>query len=150
MSYSAGEALILTALQAITGSVWTVNNSGRGTWHMLNQGKADHYAIVKPGAFSSQFIAAAAIETDWQTTIEVWQAYVDDGSSLTNLEALTAAIITKFSQKKILDDTTGSIVDSYCSGGGEVQEMFTKGGGPAWLRQDIYINWKEIENVTFS
>lgn len=150
MSYSDGEALILTALRAIAGSVWSASNSGRGTWYLLNQGKSDHHAVIKPGAFSSQFVTAAAIETDWQTVIEVWQAYVDDGSSLTNLEALSAAIIAKFAAEKTLDDTTGKVVDSFCSGGGEVQEMWTKGGGPAWLRQDLYITWKEIENVTFS
>ena len=54
MSYSAGEALILTRLQAISGSTWTSNNSGRGTWYMLNTGKADHYAFIKPGPGAPQ------------------------------------------------------------------------------------------------
>ena len=80
----------------------------------------------------------------------MWQRYKDDSDSLLSLEALSAAIIQKFDQENRLDDTTDTVQDSVCSGGGEVTEQWTKGGGPAWLKQEIFIDWKEEANVTFS
>jgi len=150
MSYSNGEMLILAALRSISGGVWTVSNSGVGKWNLLNTGKADHYAILKPGAFVHSFQAASNSLTEWRTVIEVWQRYKDDSDSLLSLEALSAAIIQKFDQENRLDDTTDTVQDSVCSGGGEVTEQWTKGGGPAWLKQEIFIDWKEEANVTFS
>lgn len=150
MSYPAGEALILTALRNIAGSVWTSNNSSRGNWKILNSGKSSYYAVLKPGSFVTEFISISQTVTLWRTIIEVWQRYTTDGTSLENIEALSNGIIQRFNALKQLGDTTSTIQDSQCAGGGEIEERWKKGAdGPFWLKQNIIIEWKEEANVTF-
>lgn len=148
MSYLAGEALVLTQLQAVTG--FSSTNTSRGKWGILNSGKSDNYGIVKPGAFSRTEIAMSANLTNWQTIIQVWQRYKDDGVTLTDLETLTDAVISRFDQYRKLGDTTGAIVESFITGGGEAQEMWNKSGGLSWLKQDLIVTWQEHTNVSYS
>jgi hypothetical protein len=151
MSYTAGEALALARLREISGSLWTSDNSGRGTWYMLNTGKASRYAFLKPGPGKNDFISINTSVRTYATMIEIWQAYVNDGTSLTNLQAYQEAILDKFDNSRLLGDTGGTIQDSRCIALGEPQEMWTAGGnGPFWLRQDFQIQWKEENTVEFS
>lgn len=151
LGYSGGETLVLTQLRAISGGAWTVNNSGVGRWDFLNTGNSDHYAVLYPGAGVNEFIAASSTNKKYTTIIQIWQAYVDDGTSVTNLEAYMEAILVRFDQYRKLGDTGGTIIDSYCSHFDQPQEMWGKAGdGPYWLRQNFYIEWKEQENVTFA
>lgn len=148
MSYAAGEALVLTQLQAVTG--FSSNNTSRGKWGILNSGKDDNYGIIKPGAFSREQVAMTTNLTSWQTIIQVWQRYKDDGTTLTNLETHTDNILTRFDQYRKLADTTGTIVDSFVESGGEAQEMWNKNGGLSWLKQDLIVTWQEHTNVTYA
>ena len=148
MSYSAGEALILTQVQATTGFAST--NTSRGKWGLLNKGVSDHYAIIKPGEFTREQIAMSANEAKYKTVIQVWQRYKDDGDSMTNLETHVANIIAKLDQYRKVADTTGTIVDSFVSGGGEMQEMWNKDGGLSWLKQDVTVTWLEHTTVTYA
>lgn len=153
--YPAGEALVQSTLVAIAGSVWasagSKPNVSRGNFLLLNTGNSDHYAIIFPGDGNNQFIAASASERTWQTVIQVWQRYMDDGTSLTNMEALTDAIITQFDKYRKLTDSSGTIVDSNCKTIGKPEEMWNQAGnGPFWLRQMITIEWKEQLNVVFA
>lgn len=150
MSYSAGEALILTKLQAITGSVWTTSNSGRGKWNLLNSGASDHYAILRSGAGENVFTTFSMSQRNYVTVIEVWQSYQDDGTSYENIQAYAEGILDQFDASRKIGDTTGDVQDSRCSRWDEVEVRWTRGGGPRWLRQNFYIEWKEDNNVTFS
>ena len=147
MAYSDGEALVLTQLQSVSG--FSSVNTFRGKFGKLNTGNSDHYAIIKPGKF--RVSDRSQIGTIWQTVIMVYQRYKDDGDSLLSLETHVNNVLVRFKQYRKLADTTGAISDSAPIGGGEVVEMWNKGGnGPAWLRQDITIEWSEENHVTYA
>jgi hypothetical protein len=149
--YSAGEALVLTQLRAITGSVWDSANSNRGNWGVLSTGAANHYAILKPGPGTNEFIAGSMARRNYSTVIEVWVSYQADGTSLASLEGYADAILAKFDARRLLGDTGGTIEDSYCSQWSEVEERWPKDGtSPRWLKQEFTIAWKEDSNVTFA
>ena len=143
MTYPAGEALILTQLRSVTGFAST--NTARADWSLLNSGASDHYGIVKPGAFAED----PDNNFGWinRTVIQVWQYYKDDGTSATSLEAHVHNVKDYFTKKRKLGST---ITDSRVIGGGEMQEMWNKDGGLVWLSQDVTIEWKEQEIVTYT
>ena len=149
MSYSAGEALLLILIRTVSG--YTSANSRRGKWKMLNDGRSNHYAVLKPGAFGPRVHEAPGMVLErWGTIIQVWQRYKDDGDSLTDLEAEVEKIIAKVDKDPNMGDTTGLVLDSDLRRGGEVQEMWkTRGGGPAWLMQELVVEWSEQRTVTY-
>jgi hypothetical protein len=147
MAYTDGEALVLTQLRAVPG--FSLDNTARGKWGMLNSGKSDHYGIIKPGKFKTT--DRSQIGTIWQTVISIYQRYTDDGVSLLALEANISAVLLRFRQYRKLADTTGTINDSAPISGSEVTEIWTKGGnGPSWLRQDVIIEWSEENHVSYA
>lgn len=146
--YPEGEALILTQLQNVSG--YTSANTSRGKWGILNKGTSKTYAIVKPGAFNREQGAMAMNISTFNTVIQVWQRYKDDGDTLTDLESNVKAIITRFDLYRKAGDTTGTIVDVFIPEGREVEEMWTKDGGLNWLKQDLIAQWQEHDNVTYS
>jgi hypothetical protein len=149
--YSAGEALILTQLRAISGTVWTSANSGRGTWKMLSTGDSDHYAVLKPGPGDNSFYTMSGASRNFSTIIEVWKSYQADGTSLTDIEGYADAILAKFDARRLLGDTGGTVEDAYCSHWTEVEERWKRGEtAPRWLKQEFTIVWTEEANVTFA
>jgi hypothetical protein len=149
VSYAAGETLALTVLQSVTGFAST--NTSRGKWGVLNSGiSTGHYGILKPGAFGRSQIAMSANESTFQTIIQVWQRYKDDGDTLTTLEGHVDDILAAFDAKRKLGDTTGVIVDAFINEGREVQEMWGKDGALSWLKQDLIVTWQEHNNVTYA
>ena len=151
MSYTAGEALILTRLQAISGSVWTSANTARGKWTQLNGGASDHYAVLKMGAGMNDGFALSATRRHYTTVIEVWQSYLDDGSSYTKMLAFWEAVLDTFDQYRLLGDATGTVQDARCTRWDAIEERWIKGGnGPRWLKQNFYIEWWEENAVTYA
>ena len=152
MSYTAGEALILTQIRATSG--FNANNSSRGIYNILNSGKAKSYAIVRGDSFvNSQSGLGSALggnvqyERDWVTVVELWINLNNYGSSLSELYDRRQEIIERIDQYPRLEDTTNTIVDARVSQGGNVFELVTP-GGKVWLRQDIQISWEENYNAT--
>lgn len=143
MTYPSGEALVLTQLQSVTG--FTSANTARASWQLLNSGASDHYAIIKPGKFAE--------DPDnnfcwiYQTTIQVWQFYQDDGTSNTNLQGYVNAVKDRFTKYRKLG---GGVIDSRVVGGSDMQERWSKDGALVWLSQDVIIEWKEQEIVTYA
>lgn len=151
--YPEGETLALAVLRTVTGftgSTSTTENTSRGKWGILNSGNSDHYGILKPGTFKRGQSAMSANTTTFQTVIEVWQRYVDDGSSLTNLEGYVKAIINVFDQKRKLGDSTGTIMESFITDGREVTQQWNKDGALVWLKQDLILEWQEFEEVAYA
>ena len=148
MSYAAGETLALTVLQSVTGFAST--NTSRGKWGILNSGASDHYGILKPGAFERTQGAMSMNISTFQTIVQVWQRYKDDGDTLTSLEAHVDNILAAFDAKRKIGDTTGTIVDAFMGEGREVTERWAKDGALAWLSQDLVLTWQEHNNVTYS
>lgn len=125
--YPEGEALVLTTLQGATG--FSSTNISRGKWgSLLNSGSSDNYGILKPGSFSRSQSAMSANESIFQTVIQVWQRYVDDGDSLTNLEGHVKNVINRFDAYPQLGDTTGTIIEAMITDGREAEEQWTKDG----------------------
>jgi hypothetical protein len=149
MSYTAGEALALTQVRAATG--FSSTNTSRGNWSIRNSGGSDHYAILRQGEFTRAFETFRIDTAHWRTVIEVWQQYVDDGTSYTNLLTHVANLIARLDQYRKLADTTGTIQDANLTGGSAVMEIMGRSGdGPFWLKQDLYLDWSEESNVTFA
>lgn len=146
MSYPLGEALVLTQCQAVTG--FSSTNTAQANWTVLNSGLSDHYIIVKPGKFNEDPVDN--LSWIYQTIIQVWQWYTDDGTTATNLEGYVQAVKDRFTKYRKLVDATGKITDSRPIGGSEMQEMWKKDGGLAWLKQDVIIEWREQDIVTYA
>lgn len=150
MSYTAGEALVLSRLQGISGGVWTTSNTARGNWKILNDGISDHYAILKMGPGLNDGETFSTFARHYTTIIQIWQAYQDDGTSYTNILAFWEAILNQFDAYRKLGDTTGVVLDAHCSRWDEVMERWTKDGGPKWLSQNFYIDWIEEKQIAYA
>ena len=148
MSYSDGEALILTCVKNATN--FSASNTSRGKWGILNTGKAACYAILRPGPFRQSIGTVTSIIT-WNTLIEVWQRYLDDGTTLTDLEANVGNLIAKLNTYPRAGDTAGVVIDMTVRSGAEVEPMREEGSeGPAWLRQILTVEWQEESIITYS
>jgi hypothetical protein len=150
MAYTNGEALVLSRLQSITGSVWTSTNTARGKWGLLNSGASDHYAVLRMGAGMNNGMSISTTLRMYTTVIEVWQSYLDDGTSYTNMLGYHEAILDKFDAYRKLGDTGGTVQDSRCTRWDEIEEMWRSTGGPRWLRQKFYVEWTEENAVTYA
>jgi len=146
--YPECEALVLTKLQSVTD--FSSSNTSRGNWGILNSGLSDHYGILKPGAFEREQGAMAMNISNFQVIIQVWQQYVDDGTSLTNLEGHVKNIMAYFDQWRRAGDTTGTIVDAFITGGREAQERWNKDGALVWLSQDLIVTLQEHDVITYA
>lgn|SRR5574341_209872 len=149
MAYSDGEALILTRLQAVAN--YDSSNTARSNWKLLNRGISETVAIVRPGGFVRRWGTTTNPFTRWRTIVEVWQRYKDDSGTTNSLMARAADILTMFDQYRLLGDTTGKVQDSYIVEGREPREMWARGGnGPAWLMQELILEWTEEVQITFA
>lgn len=147
MSYLSGEALILAEVQSCSG--FDANNTSRGNWLVLNRGGGDHYAILRPGAFETEWITYTKYLARYTTVIEIWQRYKDDATTKTNLYGHIANIMALMTTPRI-GDTTNVISDSSITGAAEPVERWTKDGGPVWLTWEVQFRWTEEIEVTFS
>lgn len=148
MSYDSGEELIEAVI--LDCASFNTTNVKRGDWLVLNQGKSDHYIILRPGAFNLEWVTSDTYFANWTTVCEVWQQYVDDAETRTNLYGYVQEVIAQVLTYKTLGDTANTIIDSTISGAEAPLEMWTREGGPAWLKWELNINWQEQATVTFS
>lgn len=148
MSESSGEALIIALLKTVTG--FSATNVSYGNWKLLNTGKSDHYAIVKPGQFTREQLTMSANVARWNTIVEIWQRYKDDATSLESLRTHIDNVSAKVAQYRKLGDTTNTVIDATVTSGSEVQEQWRRGGGLSWIRRDLVITWSEYEAVTYA
>jgi len=148
MSEGAGITLLATQVAAATG--FSSANVKIMNWKILNDGVSDHYAIIRPGAVNRTALSFTTKDNIYQTIVEIWQQYVDDGTSGTNLLTHVDNVTTRIDQYRKLADTTKTIRDANVISYGEVKEQWTKDGGPAWLSRDIVIEWSEEEPVTYA
>ena len=152
MSYVDCEALVLTQLQAVTGFTPASSgpsNTSRGDYSILNTGVGSVYGVVIPGTGNIDNGSATVFFNKWESIIQIWQPYIDDGSTLTNLETNVKAVITRFKQYRHLASSV--IQDSYPALVDKPVERWTRGGdGPAFLSQDISIKFVEEEAVTYA
>lgn len=149
MSYSAGETLVFNTVKTATG--FDATNTFQSDWKCLSGGVSDHYAILHLGATGAPEWTTGEICTiPWVTTIEIWQLYVDDSTTQTNIYGHVDNILTALLAKPHMGGTTGAMRDSTVSQIGELEEMWKDGGGPIWLRVNISVLWYEDRIITIS
>lgn len=149
MIYPAGEARILTLIQAL--SAYDSTNSTRQDWRPLKSGVSDFYVILRPGEWSAEHHAFPTILYTWQTVIEVWRLYRDDAKPVT-LQSDVQAIVNQLIKYPTLNGLSG-VQDAEVSGGPEMEEVTLKsaaGTGSLWAKWDINVTWKEESTITFS
>jgi len=143
--YKDGEALWLTRIQAIDG--FTSANTSRGKWGILNSGENSTYVILKPGAWAREMIGLSQRLDTYQTVIQVWQRYIDDGASMTTLEGTVDTILTALDEYRLIGDTGNTIQDAQIV---EVREMVqTPAEAPAWIYTELIGEWREETTVNF-
>lgn len=140
MSYLTGEAALLALIQAMP--EFDRRNAARADWKPLSSGASDHYAVLKPGLFTNaqESIGAEATVTTWRTIVEVWQRWVDDGPTAIALQELAQRVIEHLEGYPSLG---GAALLAWVAGGGEMQQRWTKEGGPMWAVWEVYVDWQE-------
>lgn len=149
MTYQAGEALLLTQIQAVGG--FSTANAVRGRWNLLSGGAAKSYCILRPGGHEEMNAGLGGhYHTRWTTIAELWVHLADYGSDTAKLEELRQSIIARFRQYRKTADTSGGIQDVTVRMSTEPFEMFPPSGRVAWLRQDLFIEWTEQSTVALA
>lgn len=146
MKYGDVEELWLKRLQA--GAYFDNGNSSRGRWGILNKGRSPHYAVLKPGEHSRQMITFSMRQNNWQTIIQVFYKYTDDGDSLTGLQKVVDNILTDIDKWPHLNDDGGTVVDAEIVSVREVIQ--SPADAPSWLYVELVGQTDEQEVVTFS
>lgn len=143
MSYSAGEALLLTRVQACTG--FSSTNTARAKWGILDSGASDHYAILKAGRSEIEWITYTEYNIHWRGIVQVWQRYTDDGTTATNLYGYVNNLLAIQAYPHL----GGTVIDFSIDAISEVHEMQRVGqDGPQWLMQEVEVGWLEETKVT--
>lgn len=143
MSYRAGEALWLARLRAM--SQFDHANSSRGDWSIRNNGKSAFYAILKPGMAEREMLGHTMRRDNFQTVIQLWQRYKEDGPSLIDLETLIDAVCDHLDSYPKLGDTTGALEDAQIVEIREVQQVPVN--APAWLYVELIGRWYEETTI---
>src|SRR3990167_2040150 len=138
--YPEGEALLLVQVRAATG--FGVANVTRGDWRFLNKEGIIAGAVLLPAPFTLGY-GEGRVDGNWAAVVEIWRKYLDDGTTLTNLEADVKAIINRLILYPHMQDTTNTITDAEVSGGGEVFRIPAPPVGPHWLKQELNVTWLE-------
>ena len=153
--YADGETLLLAVVRLHAN--YNSENTSRGNWRILNSGKSPYYVVLRPGPFEVELQSIGGISgsvatevTHWQTQLMVYQRYVDDGTTATNIQARVAEIIAQVQKWRRLADTADIIQKARVVGGSELVELGPEGQVPIWLRWIINVNWDEERQITFS
>ena len=142
--YKAGEARILALVQGLTN--FDTNNATIGDWTVLNQGKSDRYAVLKPGVFDNEYITMTTYRAFWETIIEVWQLWkveLSETVNLQNLETRVQEIIDGLQPYRLTNDSGGTVLHAEISRGDLVSEVFNQDGGMEWIMQEVSFEWSE-------
>lgn len=143
MSYATGEAAVLTLLQAM--SAYNSDNATRADWRPLARGKAQHYAILRPGKWANEQMAMSANQRTWRTVVECWRRYADDTRPVA-LQEDVAAVVAQLEKYPTLN---GAVQDSMVSGGGDMQERELSNGS-LWAVWEVYVDWQEEQAVSYA
>lgn len=141
------EALWLERMRAISG--YDTNNTSRGNWGIVNNGKSDRYVVLKPGTHSRTMnsIGGGRLET-YRTILEVHQKYRDDGTTLTTLETAVNTLIDSLDTYPRLGETGNSVQKGEIV---EVREVlgYPDPQAPSWLVCELVGETSEEKTITF-
>ena len=149
MNYLDGEKLIAARVEEATG--FSPENVRRGAYGVINSGNSDHYAIIHAGGTVRNQESLTSKLNVHRTTIEVWQRLKDDSPSIDSLYENVASIVNFLDPLRDMSSDGTYIRDANVTGIGEVKEMWTtKGDAPSWFKQEIYVDWSDEDNVTYT
>lgn len=150
MTYASGEELIANIIRDLP--EFDASNVARSDWTILNNGKSDHYAIVRRGAMGArgrEWISPTVYVARWVTYVEVWQKVLpDNGLTRSELFRHVESVMTLL-ELPTLADPDGVIQDSSIPGMTEPEEMWTAGGGPVFLRITVEVVWDEQREIAY-
>jgi hypothetical protein len=148
VSYTAGETAIATRLKAL--GYFDTDNTDQNNWGKLDNGKNIYYAIARPGDEPAeiQFISPTVYTITWKTVIEVWYRYVDDGTTATSLFNIVNTVIPIINTTKNLGISAFQIVKA--TSVSTPYFRWDKDGGPAWLVQDVNVQFIEEIKTSYS
>ena len=150
--YKAGEARILALVQGLTN--FDTNNATIGDWTVLNQGKSDRYAVLKPGDHGEpERHTMTRYLFPWVTIIEVWQLWkieLSDEDNLQLLEDRVQEVIDGLQVYRKTNDSGNTVLDAEIGRIGLVTEVFNQDGGMEWLQQEVGFEWTEESAPAFA
>jgi hypothetical protein len=147
MSYSAGESAILTRIRAHAD--YDASNTAANAWNLLDSGADDNYVILKPSTEPAPvaFISPLTYVVSWTTVAECWRQYLDDGTTSTALFGDVNKIIGQIQADKSL--SLSYVQVSRIISVSAPAFRWAKDGGPAWLVQELAIQWLEEVQLTY-
>jgi hypothetical protein len=149
------ETLYLEKLREL--AAFGQNNSSRGDWSQRNNGKAEQYAILKPGNHIHTWDSIGGMGSGdpatrkhlYRTVIQLWQKHRHtDGAAAVALEQLESDVRNHFDVYRKLGDVGGSVRDADII---ETREMFQiPADGPEWLMVELVGECDDEESITFA
>ena len=146
--YSDGEVLMLTYIRSL--NEFDRYNTSRCDWLVLNSGKSDHYVVLRPGEFTTEWIGMSTYQITYTTVIEMWQSYTTEAVSYENLYTQLLDPLMGLMAYPRMGDTSNLVLDSTILYSSEPQFRWTASGNVQWLYWELYVNWKETHTVTIS
>jgi hypothetical protein len=142
MTYATGQTAIYNRI--IAHASFDANNTSESDWGILNTGNAAYYAILKPSPDPApiEWITFTIYMIHWTTIVEVWQRYVDETTTQAALYGHTGQIIAQMQPYNRLTGNTIAHAEAV-SVGTPTEEWKSGAKGPAWLKQEINIQWHE-------
>lgn len=148
--YKDGEENILAIIQGLEN--FDSDNVSAGDWLILNNGKAAHYAIAKPGGSGEiVYLTPLSYQVPWTTIVEVWQSYNPNDGDEANLQALedrTQEILDEMQKYRKLEDSGTTIYHAQVASIGIAEEAINVAGGLEYLTNEIVVAWFEEVEVT--
>lgn len=150
MSYSDGEAAILTLIRAMP--QFDDKNAVRDKWRVLTSGAAADYVVLRPGETQEAFdyaigLGRARVLRSWRTVVEVWTRYIDDGDTAVRLQVLTQAVIDHLERYPTLNGLAG-VTNARPVGVSNMLERWTEQDGPSWAVWEVYFDWQEEASIS--
>lgn len=143
MSYSTGEAAVLALVRALDG--YDDENATRADWRPLSRGKAQHFAILRPGKWANEQLTVSGNVRAWRTVVECWRRYADDTRPI----ALQEDVERVVAQIERYPTLNGAGLDSMVTGGGEMVER-ELANGSLWAVWEVYVDWQEEHSVSYA
>lgn len=147
--YKTGENALSILVQGTAG--FDGKNVDIAKWSLLNSGNSDHYAIIKQGEVTREWLTLRMIQVKNRSVVEVWQRKKDDTATYNELLSHVDNITARIDTYRMLGDDSGTVYDANVTGSGVVTEQWRNNSdGPSWLKKDIYVDWSEQNVITLT
>ena len=142
MAYATIEAAALALLQDL--SQFDDDDVTRGNFRVLDRGSPP-YAVLYPGGFEIEDYGDWGEKIfRWTMYCEVFERYLDDGSSYTSLEATRQNVVDVFNANPSMNGTSG-VVYVMARRADDLRFIYDEGrGGPHFIMQRLAVVVHEV------